>query len=260
MTVRSHRPPSGLLLRLVAGTLVSLTALLGWSLSPASASGEGHHHVDIKNYAYAMPDLRIDQGDTVTWTNLDDAPHDVTVTAGPATFTSPMLEKGDSWSHTFDTAGDYSYLCSIHPDMRAAVSVAAAPVAAPAPVPETAPAPAPVDQAAPDAVAPAPAAVSPREARAAAREARAAQRAAEEAAATSAAATTPAPVVAAPTGLDPSLSPLLLVAGMAIAVVVFCLLLLSAAPPAPQLPGPGPEDAAPVPDDSDTRVDLPVAG
>jgi len=70
--------------------------------------------------------LTVTAGDSVTWTNLDSVAHDVTVTRGPTLFHSPMLGKGQSWSYTFTVAGPYSYVCSVHPDMRASLTVLAA--------------------------------------------------------------------------------------------------------------------------------------
>ncbi len=70
-------------------------------------------------------------GDTITWTNQDAAPH--TATADDGSFDTGELARGQSGSHTFTTAGSFSYVCSIHPSMRATVTVAgdAAPSAPP---------------------------------------------------------------------------------------------------------------------------------
>src|SRR5207302_6994602 len=90
--------------------------------------------------------ITVQPGDMLTWTNLDDAPHDVTTTAAPQALASGELDKGDSWSYTFTAPGTYSYHCSVHPDMTATVTVTDAPAAAPAPVtaPTSASAPASV--------------------------------------------------------------------------------------------------------------------
>ena len=103
--------------------LLLAVGFLALMAAPASATD---HHVMIEQYAYGPANLNIDQGDTVTWTNHDSVEHDVVVTSGPASFRSPMLSQGESWSHTFTTPGSYSYICSVHPEMRAAVTAAAA--------------------------------------------------------------------------------------------------------------------------------------
>jgi hypothetical protein len=186
----------------------------------------------MHQYAYAPASLTIGAGDTVTWTNHDTVAHDVVVTAGPEPFRSPLLEQGQSWSHTFSAPGTYTYICSVHPDMQATVAVAAAPApqsSAPAP---TAAASAP--PANPSASTPAPGSGSQQQAaehHAAGRTSARQPAQAPRAAATDAAATTPVS-----TG-GSELDPLLLVGGLSIAVVVFCLLLLASRPTA-EVPDP----------------------
>ncbi|XVV03750.1 cupredoxin domain-containing protein [Actinosynnema sp. CA-248983] len=106
--------------------LALVTLLLALSAPPAHAA-QPHagpsHAVPIRQYAYQPASLTIRVGDTVTWTNEDQAPHDVVTSAGPAALQSPMLATGQTWTHTFTAAGTYSYYCSIHPDMRAQITV-----------------------------------------------------------------------------------------------------------------------------------------
>ena len=60
-------------------------------------------------------------GECVTWTNNDSATH--TVAAGDGTFKSGDLAKGGTFSFTFTKAGTYTYICSIHPQMKGTVIV-----------------------------------------------------------------------------------------------------------------------------------------
>ena len=90
---------------------------------PARASA-GAATVDIQHYAYAPADLAVHVGDAVTWTNHDEAPHDITGTSGPESLRSPELQRGGSWTFVFQEAGTYTYYCSVHPDMKASVTVA----------------------------------------------------------------------------------------------------------------------------------------
>ena len=71
--------------------------------------------------------VTIEPGDTVTWVNDDDLPHD----AAGSGWSTPLLTKGDSASVTFARAGTYRYRCTIHPQMRSAVIVRAGGAAAP---------------------------------------------------------------------------------------------------------------------------------
>jgi plastocyanin len=49
-------------------------------------------------------------GDTVTWKNVGQAPHEVTASA----FQSGNIDAGKSWSWTADEAGTFSYVCQYH--------------------------------------------------------------------------------------------------------------------------------------------------
>lgn len=202
---------------LPAAVLVGLLALA------AGPAGAAQHHVAIEDYAYKAANLSVEQGDTVTWTNHDSVAHDVVVTSGPESFRSPLLSTGESWSHTFSTAGSYSYICSLHPDMRASVTATAAP-----PPPTTAaPAPVPTQQPAPVVPAtPAPSADQAGEPGARRTQSPKGRRSTAE----PAAAPVAPPAPASPETDTTSLSPLLLVAGGSIAVVVFCLLLMASRP------------------------------
>lgn len=72
---------------------------------------------------YSVNVLEITVGDTVTWTNDDDGVIH-TVTATDESFDSGFLAPGESWSHTFTEPGEFEYLCTPHPWMRAKVIVA----------------------------------------------------------------------------------------------------------------------------------------
>ncbi len=105
-----------------AGTVLGIALL---TAAPAAASTA--HAVDISSYAFHPALLTVTAGDTVTWTNADQAPHDVTTTSAPVAIHGSRMEKGQSWSYTFTTPGRYAYICSIHPDMKATVIVQPAP-------------------------------------------------------------------------------------------------------------------------------------
>jgi plastocyanin len=92
--------------------------------------------VEIHGYQYHAADVTLQAGEAVTWTNGDTARHDVASTAGPEAFQSPELAEGESFTHTFTQAGSYAYLCTLHPDMVATLTVTLAPVSTAAlPVP-----------------------------------------------------------------------------------------------------------------------------
>jgi len=99
---------------------------------PMAASGTA---IAIKNYAFAPAAMTISAGTKVTWTNDDTAPHTVTIDSGPVKFSSPTLQKGDSFTYTFTTPGTYMYYCAVHPDMTAKLVVTGTPTTTPTPTP-----------------------------------------------------------------------------------------------------------------------------
>lgn len=80
--------------------------------------------MDIKDFAFSKTSIKIKKGTTVTWTNQDDAKHDISPTDGADDFeASELLAKGESYSSTFDKVGEYSYKCSPHPYMKGMITV-----------------------------------------------------------------------------------------------------------------------------------------
>ena len=65
----------------------------------------------------------IGQNNTVEWTNADNTAH--TVTATNLSFNSGPIGPTQTFIETFDTAGTFSYYCTIHPFMKGTVIVVA---------------------------------------------------------------------------------------------------------------------------------------
>jgi amicyanin len=84
----------------------------------------GEVTMDIKDFAYAKPNIKVKKGTKVVWINQDNVKHDVTPDSESADFkTSELLGKGESYSFTFTTTGTYTYHCSPHPYMKGSVEV-----------------------------------------------------------------------------------------------------------------------------------------
>ena len=77
--------------------------------------------VEIRDFDFFPRDLTIDAGAEVTWVNFDSAPHDATDEG--AAWGTGTLGKDERATLTFDTPGTYRYLCTIHPNMRATLTV-----------------------------------------------------------------------------------------------------------------------------------------
>jgi hypothetical protein len=78
--------------------------------------------VTVAGFAFGPGSVEVEAGDSVTWSNDDEAPH----TATGDDFDTGTIASGASASVTFDTAGTFDYVCSIHPQMTGTVVVAAA--------------------------------------------------------------------------------------------------------------------------------------
>jgi plastocyanin len=76
-----------------------------------------------KSYKFSPEVIEVKVGTTVTWTNNDDFPHNVTLLTG-SDKTSKDIGIGDSASLPFAEAGTVYYHCSFHPQqMRGKVIV-----------------------------------------------------------------------------------------------------------------------------------------
>jgi len=96
-------------------------ALLLASSAGLHAANAAEVAVNIKNFDYSPMNLNIAAGTTVVWKNLDGEPH--TIASIDGQFRSQALDQDDSFRFTFDHPGVYKYICSIHPKMKATITV-----------------------------------------------------------------------------------------------------------------------------------------
>lgn len=102
----------------LTATLLLLLAILIFDTEAAMA---GEVTITIKNFDFSPMDLSIAAGDSVVWKNLDGEPH--TVASADGLFRSQALDQNDSFRFTFAKPGTYRYVCSIHPNMKATITV-----------------------------------------------------------------------------------------------------------------------------------------
>jgi len=65
--------------------------------------------------------VEVKVGEPVTWINDDSGRH--TLTSKDGIFNSGIMGRGQSFSYTFDKAGEYPYFCEPHPSMVGTVVV-----------------------------------------------------------------------------------------------------------------------------------------
>ena len=95
--------------RVLALTLLGFTVVA----APAHAASQS---VSIDEFRYVKDRVRIDPGDSVTWTNRGEVLHTVTSRSGaPQRFNSGFVDSGQTFSRAFTQPGTYRYLCTLHP-------------------------------------------------------------------------------------------------------------------------------------------------
>jgi plastocyanin len=105
----------------LASALVSTTPLRSAPISTRIA---------IIDYAFVPAEQTISIGESITWHNDGQEPHNVT--DANSTWESPALSNGQSYSFTFTTLGTYTYYCTIHSGMLGTIIVTE-----PQPLPQT---------------------------------------------------------------------------------------------------------------------------
>lgn len=101
--------------------LTNLAKLAGKFPSEAKAGMAAPGTITIAGFIFGPGKLAVTSGQSVTWTNGDDSPHQVTFQKSGQR-TGVML-KGQSQSVKFDDPGVYDYICGLHPGMKGTVEV-----------------------------------------------------------------------------------------------------------------------------------------
>ncbi|HEX6064724.1 MAG TPA: plastocyanin/azurin family copper-binding protein, partial [Longimicrobiales bacterium] len=65
--------------------------------------------------------VRVRAGSAVLWKNSDQLAH--TVTAQDGSWTSPLIEPGQTYQRVFEKPGTYAITCTPHPFMKSTVEV-----------------------------------------------------------------------------------------------------------------------------------------
>jgi plastocyanin len=113
------------------GRLLCVAAALGLLVSgPMSDLAQGAvtqtrqrktHTVTIEGTSFQPERLTVAAGDTVVWINKDPFPHTATSKAGA--FDSGSIAPEKSWKLTPVKAGEFDYVCTLHPTMKGLLKV-----------------------------------------------------------------------------------------------------------------------------------------
>ena len=111
--------------RRVLGAAAALGLFMSWHASDAAygataAQSRKTHTVTIEGTGFQPDRLTVAAGDTVVWINKDPFPH--TATAAGA-FDSRSIAPDKSWKFRAVKKGDFDYVCTLHPTMKARLTV-----------------------------------------------------------------------------------------------------------------------------------------
>lgn len=106
--------------------IATLVAAMGLIVCITGVAAGDHpkpktHTVIIEGMRFVPEVLTVAAGDTIVWVNKDVVPHTATSTAG--TFDSKDIQADTSWKLTIRKAGNFAYICTFHPTMKAMLRV-----------------------------------------------------------------------------------------------------------------------------------------
>lgn len=117
---------------LTASVVAILTAGSLSSCSSSSQGGTAQTKPDSKTIvlieekplpgAYTPKNVSVKAGSVVVFENKSSLPHNV-VFEDPSLKDSKLLKTGESFSVNFQSSGEFSYVCTLHPVMQGVVSV-----------------------------------------------------------------------------------------------------------------------------------------
>ncbi len=77
--------------------------------------------VEIRDFDFFPRELTVSVGTAITWVNRGAVPHDATDEGSE--WTTGMLNQSESAKVTFDSERSYRYICTLHPNMQATLTV-----------------------------------------------------------------------------------------------------------------------------------------
>jgi len=101
--------------------VISLAGLSG-TATGAATKPTGPGTVAIAEFLFGPEKITVKQGQMITWTNVDESPHQVTI-QGATTLRTPVVLKGQTTALQFNDVGSYGYICGLHPGMKGQIEV-----------------------------------------------------------------------------------------------------------------------------------------
>jgi plastocyanin len=120
-----YRRIAGLAYRRIAESaparVFALILIIAAGVMPVAAAGGPPPIIEIRAFAFVPREITVAVGTRVTWINRDQTIHSIIGPTGA--FASPGLDTDDKFETTLNHAGDFTYVCSLHPFMTGIVHV-----------------------------------------------------------------------------------------------------------------------------------------
>ena len=94
---------------------------LGFGFALFNSAFAAVQEIDMSSMTLTPAAADVNQGDTVRWINRDTVPHKIKGSFGG----SANINPGESYEFVFTSAGNFDYICELHPSMTGTVNVAA---------------------------------------------------------------------------------------------------------------------------------------
>jgi plastocyanin len=107
--------------RFVAAAAISIFCALEAQVGIAASALPTTHTVIVAGMKFEPASLTVKRGDRVVWVNRDFFPH--TATALDRSFDSGDIGTNAAWTYVADKSGTFSYVCTLHPTMKATLTV-----------------------------------------------------------------------------------------------------------------------------------------
>jgi plastocyanin len=104
-----------------AALLLAGSILAGVGSVSAAEPKAAVHTVVVEGMQFSPATLEVNAGDTVVWENKDPYPH--TATSASDGFDSGEIPPRRGWTLTAEKRGTFSYVCTLHPTMKARLIV-----------------------------------------------------------------------------------------------------------------------------------------
>jgi plastocyanin len=88
-----------------------------------AARADDATEIKIDNFVFNPATVTVKRGATVRWVNHDDIPHSVLFPA--LKLRSKVMDTDEAFTHAFEQAGSFDYVCGLHPHMKGKLIVTA---------------------------------------------------------------------------------------------------------------------------------------